>query len=48
MIKLLIVDDSALMRRQLATLFEAEGDFDIHQARNGKEAVDQNREFMLT
>jgi two-component system chemotaxis response regulator CheB len=39
MIKLLIVDDSA-------TLFEAEGDFDIHQARNGKEAVDQNREFM--
>jgi len=45
MIKLLIVDDSALMRRQLATLFEAEGDFAIHQARNGQEAVDENREF---
>ena len=45
MIKLLIVDDSALMRRQLATLFEAEGDFEIRQARNGKEAVDANREF---
>ncbi len=45
MIKLLIVDDSALMRRQLATLFEAEGDFLIRQARNGLEAVDENREF---
>jgi len=44
-IKLLIVDDSALMRRQLATLFEAEGDFAIRQARNGQEAVDENREF---
>lgn len=45
MIKLLIVDDSALMRRQLATLFEGEGDFEIRQARNGKEAVDENRDF---
>ncbi len=45
MIKLLIVDDSALMRRQLTTLFQAEGDFEIRQARNGKEAVDENREF---
>lgn len=45
MIKLLIVDDSALMRRQLATLFKAEGDFEIRQARNGREAVDENREF---
>jgi two-component system chemotaxis response regulator CheB len=44
-IKLLIVDDSALMRRQLATVFEAEGDFEIRQARNGKEAVEANREF---
>ena len=33
------------MRRQLLTLFEAEGDFEIRQARNGKEAVDENREF---
>lgn len=45
MIKLLIVDDSALMRRQLATLFEGESDFQICQARNGKEAIEQNREF---
>lgn len=45
MIKLLIVDDSALMRRQLTSLFEAEGDFEIRQARNGKEAIDENRAF---
>jgi len=45
MIKLLIVDDSALMRRQLTNVFEAEGDFIIHFARNGKEAVLENREF---
>jgi two-component system, chemotaxis family, protein-glutamate methylesterase/glutaminase len=45
MIKLLIVDDSALMRRQLVSLFEGESDFLIRQARNGKEAVEQNREF---
>ena len=45
MIKLLIVDDSALMRRQLLAVFQAEGDFDIRQARNGDEAVRENREF---
>jgi len=45
MIKLLVVDDSALMRRQLMTLFQAEGDFEIRQARNGDEAVRENREF---
>ena len=45
MIKLLIVDDSALMRRQLMTLFQAQGDFEIRQARNGDEAVRENREF---
>ena len=45
MIKLLIVDDSVLMRRQLMTVFQAEGDFDIHQARNGEEAVQENRDF---
>jgi len=44
-IRLLIVDDSALMRRQLTALFEAEGDFEILQARNGREAVELNREF---
>ena len=45
MIKLLIVDDSALMRRQLMNLFQAAGDFDIRQARNGEEAVRENRDF---
>lgn len=45
MIKLLIVDDSALMRRQLMAVFQAEGDFDIRQARNGDEAVSENRDF---
>ncbi|MDO9142239.1 MAG: chemotaxis-specific protein-glutamate methyltransferase CheB [Methylobacter sp.] len=45
MIKLLIVDDSALMRRQLVQLFEAEGGFEIRLARNGKEAVEENIAF---
>lgn len=45
MIKLLIVDDSALMRRQLVSLFEIEGDFEIRVARNGKEAVEENTRF---
>ncbi len=45
MIKLLIVDDSALMRRQLTSMFQDEGGFEIRQARNGKEAVDENRDF---
>jgi two-component system chemotaxis response regulator CheB len=45
-IKLLIVDDSALMRRQLSSLFDAEPDFEIKLARNGREAVQENRNFM--
>jgi two-component system chemotaxis response regulator CheB len=45
MIKLLIVDDSALMRRQLSALFEGEPDFEIRTARNGREAVEENRAF---
>jgi two-component system chemotaxis response regulator CheB len=44
-IKLLIVDDSALMRRQLTQLFREEKDFEIRQARNGLEAVAENRDF---
>jgi two-component system chemotaxis response regulator CheB len=48
MIRLLIVDDSALMRRQLTTLFESEGDFEIRQARNGREAVEENHRFCPT
>ena len=44
-IKLLIVDDSALMRRQLTQIFAAEGDFELRMARNGKEAIDENLAF---
>jgi len=45
MIKLLIVDDSALMRRQLSSVFEDQGDFEIRLARNGQEAVEENTRF---
>jgi two-component system chemotaxis response regulator CheB len=45
MIKLLIVDDSALMRRHLSQVFAAEGDFEIQFARNGREAVSLNTEY---
>jgi two-component system, chemotaxis family, protein-glutamate methylesterase/glutaminase len=45
MIKLLIVDDSALMRKHLSALFEGEADFQIRLARNGREAVEENRTF---
>ena len=45
MIKLLIVDDSALMRRQLKNIFLAEGDFEIEVARHGEEAVELNSRF---
>jgi two-component system chemotaxis response regulator CheB len=45
MIKLLIVDDSALMRRQLSALFDGEPEFEIRTARNGREAVEENRAF---
>ena len=46
MIKLLIVDDSALMRRHLNLMFQEEGDFIIRQAHNGEEAVELNRVFL--
>lgn len=45
MIKLLIVDDSALMRRLIRQVFEEEGNFEIRTARNGIEAIELNREF---
>ncbi|MBH5370566.1 chemotaxis-specific protein-glutamate methyltransferase CheB [Bradyrhizobium glycinis] len=45
MIRLLIVDDSALMRKLLEGIFRAEGDFDIRLARDGKEALDLVRIF---
>ena len=40
MIKLLVADDSPLMRRLLEGIFQAEGDFDIRLARNGAEALE--------
>lgn len=40
MIKLLVVDDSPLVRRLLGDLFEAEDDFEVAYARNGVEALD--------
>lgn len=40
-IRLLIVDDSALMRKHLRQIFEAEGNFDLAFARNGREALEQ-------
>jgi len=46
MTKLLIVDDSALMRRQLTNMFEAEAGYELQQARNGKEAVEMNMSFL--
>ena len=45
MIKLLIADDSALMRKLLEGIFRAEGDFDIRLARNGSEALELVRSF---
>ncbi|SDN06566.1 two-component system, chemotaxis family, response regulator CheB [Methylobacterium phyllostachyos] len=39
--KLLIVDDSALMRRHLRQIFEETGQFEVRTARNGRDALDQ-------
>ena len=39
MIRLLVVDNSALMRRLLGALFRAEGDFELEFARDGGEAL---------
>ncbi|MBO1022308.1 chemotaxis-specific protein-glutamate methyltransferase CheB [Methylobacterium sp. SD274] len=45
MIKVLIVDDSALMRRHLTQLLEGQGDFIVRAARNGVEALASLEEF---
>ncbi|MEP9353439.1 chemotaxis-specific protein-glutamate methyltransferase CheB [Xanthobacter sp. KR7-65] len=45
MTKILIVDDSALVRRVLGDLFQAEGDFEIAFARDGSEALAQLHAF---
>lgn len=39
MVKLLIVDDSALMRRMLSKMFDAQGDFEIATAQDGWDAL---------
>jgi two-component system chemotaxis response regulator CheB len=44
-IKLLIADDSALMRKLLEGIFRAEADFEICLARNGAEALELVRSF---
>jgi len=44
-IKLLVVDDSALMRKLLQSIFRDEGDFEIQVARNGTEALELVRSF---
>jgi two-component system, chemotaxis family, protein-glutamate methylesterase/glutaminase len=44
-IKLVIADDSALMRKLLEGIFRAEGDFDVRLARNGSEALELVRSF---
>jgi two-component system, chemotaxis family, protein-glutamate methylesterase/glutaminase len=46
MIKLLIVDDSALMRRHLTGIFTQAGEFEIRTARNGVDALKQVAEFL--
>ncbi len=45
MIRLLVVDDSPLMRRLIGSVFTAEGDFEIALARNGVEALEQVHAF---
>jgi two-component system, chemotaxis family, protein-glutamate methylesterase/glutaminase len=44
-IKLLIADDSALMRKLLEGIFLDEGDFEIRLARDGNEAIELVRTF---
>ncbi len=40
MIKLLVVDDSALVRKLLGQVFAAQADFEVRFARNGREALE--------
>jgi two-component system chemotaxis response regulator CheB len=44
-IRLLVVDDSALMRKLLEDIFLKEGDFDVRLARNGSEALELVHSF---
>jgi two-component system chemotaxis response regulator CheB len=40
-IKLLVIDDSALMRKLLGEIFHQEADFEVRFARNGREGLEQ-------
>ncbi|KAA5603815.1 chemotaxis-specific protein-glutamate methyltransferase CheB [Roseospira marina] len=41
MTTVLVVDDSALMRRSIRRAFEAEGDFEVHVAHDGQDALER-------
>ena len=45
MIKLLVVDDSALVRKLLGQVFAADADFDVRIARDGLEALEHLKTF---
>ncbi|MCB5203812.1 chemotaxis-specific protein-glutamate methyltransferase CheB [Neorhizobium sp. T786] len=45
MIRLLVIDDSALMRKLLGQIFSAEGDFEIEFAHDGEEALEIISQF---
>lgn len=45
MIKILVVDDSALVRKLLGAVFQRESDFEVNFARNGLEALEQLKLF---
>ncbi|WP_025323805.1 chemotaxis-specific protein-glutamate methyltransferase CheB [Deferrisoma camini] len=43
--KILVVDDSALMRKYLRQMLETQDDFEVHTARDGEDALRQIREL---
>ncbi|MGO9961699.1 MAG: response regulator [Solirubrobacteraceae bacterium] len=43
MTRVLVVDDSALMRGHLREMLERDGAFEVHTARNGADALEQTR-----
>ncbi|MET0547252.1 MAG: chemotaxis-specific protein-glutamate methyltransferase CheB [Caulobacterales bacterium] len=45
MIKILVVDDSALVRKLLGQVFAGQSDFEVKFARNGVEGLAQNKAF---
>ncbi|MBU3694352.1 MAG: chemotaxis-specific protein-glutamate methyltransferase CheB [Rhodocyclaceae bacterium] len=45
MTRVLVVDDSALMRKQLVSMLEDEPEFEVEVARNGREALQQLDRF---